>query len=120
MTLRNTRRCRLQASFAAALALPRPSDLDQEKVRTRILKLTDGVTVRVARLLERLAIEAIRREIECITLECFESTSHPCLIIVDGRTSCRIGIMRLQRRPTSDPRCQWRLPQRMMSCSLPG
>jgi hypothetical protein len=77
---------RLLASFAAALPLRRPSDLDQEKVRTRILKLTDGVTVRVARLLERLAIEAIRRETECITLESFEALpTHAPLLSMEGR-----------------------------------
>lgn len=63
---------RLLASFAAALPLRKPSDLDQDKVRARILKLTDGVTVRIARLVERLAIEAIRQKTECITLESFE------------------------------------------------
>lgn len=63
---------RLLASFAAALPLRKPSDLDQDKVRARILKLTDGVTVRIARLVERLAIEAIRQKTECITLERFE------------------------------------------------
>ena len=77
---------RLLASFAAALPLRRPSDLDQEKVRTRILKLTDGVTVRVARLLERLAIEAIRSKTECIRLESFEMlpTRAP-LLSMEGR-----------------------------------
>ena len=57
---------RLLASFAAILPLRRPSDLDNEKVRTGILRLSDGVTVRIVRLLERLAVDAIHRGTECI------------------------------------------------------
>lgn len=57
---------RLLASFSAILPLRKPSDLDHEHVRSSILKLSDGVTVRIVRLLERLAVDAIRRGIECI------------------------------------------------------
>jgi len=57
---------RLLASFAAILPLRKPSDLDHEQVRSSILKLSDGVTVRIVRLLERLAVDAIRRGSECI------------------------------------------------------
>jgi hypothetical protein len=60
---------RLLASYASVLPLRRPSELDQEKVRSLILKLSDGITVRIVRLLERLAVEAIRSGTECITLE---------------------------------------------------
>ena len=61
------------ASYAAILPLRQPSELGDEKVRAAILKLTEGVTVRVVRLLERLAVEAIRSGTERITLESFET-----------------------------------------------
>lgn len=64
---------RLLASFAAILPLRQPSDLDQEKIRTAILKLSDGITVRIVRLLERLAIDAILRGRECIELSGFDT-----------------------------------------------
>jgi hypothetical protein len=64
---------RLLASYSAILPLRKASQLDQDKVRAAILKLSDGITVRVARLLERLAVEAIRSGTECITLESFET-----------------------------------------------
>ncbi|MFH5927003.1 TniB family NTP-binding protein [Roseomonas xinghualingensis] len=64
---------RLLASYAAILPLRRPSELDQDRVRTAILKLTEGITVRIVRLLERLAVEAIRGGAERITLEGFEA-----------------------------------------------
>jgi hypothetical protein len=60
---------RLLASYASILPLRRPSELDQDKVRGAILKLSDGITVRIVRLLERLAVEAIRSGTECITLD---------------------------------------------------
>ena len=62
---------RLLASYAAVLPLRQRSDLDQEKVRAAVLKLTKGITVRVARLLERLAVEAIRSGTERISLDSF-------------------------------------------------
>jgi hypothetical protein len=44
------------------------------------------VSVRVARLLERLAIEAIRRETECVTLDGFEvRPTHASLLSMEGR-----------------------------------
>lgn len=63
---------RLLASYTAILPLRHPSDLDQDKVRAVLLKLTDGITVRIARLLERLAVEAIRTGAERITLDSFD------------------------------------------------
>jgi hypothetical protein len=57
---------RLLASFAGVLPLRKPSDLDHEKVRALIIRLSDGVTVRIVRLLERLAVDAIHRGTECI------------------------------------------------------
>jgi hypothetical protein len=64
---------RLLASFSAFLPLRKPSDLDQDGIRTNILKLTEGITVRIARLLERLAVESIRTGTECITADSFIS-----------------------------------------------
>ena len=64
---------RLLVSYATLSPLRRASELDQEKVRSAILTLTDGVTVRVARLLERLAAEAIRDGSERITLRSFDA-----------------------------------------------
>jgi hypothetical protein len=54
------------------LPLRQPSELDQERVRATILTLSEGITVRIVRLLEQLAIDAIRRGAECITLESFD------------------------------------------------
>jgi hypothetical protein len=67
---------RLLASFAAILPLRKPSDLDHEKVRAIILKLSDGVTVRIVRLLERLAVDAIHRGSECIEVSSFDALPH--------------------------------------------
>jgi len=64
---------RLLASFAAILPLRKPSDLDHEKVRATILKLSDGVTVRIVRLLEHLAVDAIHRGSECIEASSFDT-----------------------------------------------
>ncbi|APT60165.1 MAG: transposase [Azospirillum brasilense] len=59
---------RLLASYGTLLPLRQSSELDQGKVRTAILAQTEGITVRIARLLERLAVEAIRNGSERITL----------------------------------------------------
>ena len=64
---------RLLASFAAILPLRQPSTLDQDRVRTVILKVSEGITVRIVRLLERLAVDAIRRGTQCITLDSFDA-----------------------------------------------
>jgi hypothetical protein len=64
----------LLASFAAILPLRKPSDLDHVKVRAAILKLSDGITVRIVRLLERLAVDAIHRGSECIEASSFDAS----------------------------------------------
>ena len=51
---------RLLASDAASFPLRQRSDLTAAALRRRILDLTQGVLVRVARLLETLAVDAIR------------------------------------------------------------
>ena len=77
---------RLLASFAAILPLRHLSDLDDQRVRTAILNLSEGITVRVVRLLERLAVEAIRDGTECITLQSFETLpARAPLLSMEGR-----------------------------------
>ncbi|HEY2856893.1 MAG TPA: TniB family NTP-binding protein [Terracidiphilus sp.] len=56
----------LLKTFAAILPLRSPSDLCQPKLRQRILSLTEGVTVRICRVLEAAAIAAITDGAECI------------------------------------------------------
>lgn len=52
----------LLASFAAILPLRRASELHDGKIRKRVLVLTEGVMVRICRLLEAAAIHWIRSE----------------------------------------------------------
>jgi hypothetical protein len=62
----------LLASYAALLPLRRPSRLRDAKVRKRLLAMTDGVTVRICRLLEDAAVLAVSRNTEKIDLESFD------------------------------------------------
>ncbi|QPB24439.1 TniB family NTP-binding protein (plasmid) [Rhizobium sp. 007] len=62
----------LLASLGTILPLRRPSDLGSAPVRRRILELTDGVTVRIFRLIETAAAEAVRSGKEAMTLESFD------------------------------------------------
>lgn len=55
------------------LPLRKPSDLDHETMRTAILRLSDGITVRIVCLLERLAVDAIHRGTECIECSSLEA-----------------------------------------------
>jgi hypothetical protein len=61
----------LLVSYAALLPLRRPSQLRDAKVRKRLLAMSDGVTVRICRLLEDAAVTAINSNIEQIDLESF-------------------------------------------------
>jgi hypothetical protein len=63
----------LLSSLCALLPLRRPSALETTSVRKRVLELTDGVTVRIFRLIETVAVEAIRSGAECITTESLEA-----------------------------------------------
>jgi Bacterial TniB protein len=58
----------LLSSFAAILPLRQPSSLLDPKVRKRILSLSEGVMVRICRLLEAAAVQAIRSGTERIEL----------------------------------------------------
>jgi hypothetical protein len=62
----------LMASFAGLLPLRRPSLLDGKDVRQRVLGLTSGVTGRIFRLMEALAIAAIRSGREMIDAASFD------------------------------------------------
>jgi replication-associated recombination protein RarA len=61
----------LLKTFAAILPLHLPSDLCQPKIRQRILSLTEGITVRICRVLEAAAIAAITSGAERIDLSTF-------------------------------------------------
>ncbi|WP_333473646.1 plasmid replication protein RepC [Xanthobacter dioxanivorans] len=67
----DARLAQLLASLATILPLRRPSNLAAPAIRTRVLDLTDGVTVRIFRLIETVAVEAIRSGAECITMDSF-------------------------------------------------
>lgn len=58
----------LLLSFESMLPLRRPSEFRDPKVHQRILTLTEGVLVRICRLIETAAVEAIRNGQEQITL----------------------------------------------------
>ena len=58
----------LLSSFAAILPLRRPSELRDPKVHRRVLSLTEGVMVRICRLLETAAVLAIETDQERIDL----------------------------------------------------
>jgi hypothetical protein len=62
---------RLLASFQVLLPLQKPSELSALGVRQEILRRTEGITVRIVRLLEHLAIDAVHSGVEAITLERF-------------------------------------------------
>ncbi len=58
----------LLASFSAILPLRLPSELRDPKLRRRVLSLTEGVLVRLCRLMETAAVQAIENERERIDL----------------------------------------------------
>lgn len=63
----------LLASLSAVLPLRKASQLDNAAVRKRVLELTDGVTVRICRLIETVAVDAIRSGREHLDLSSFTS-----------------------------------------------
>jgi hypothetical protein len=69
----DARLAQLLASLATILPLRRPSSLATTAIRKRVLDLTHGVTVRIFRLIETVAVEAIRSGAECITIDSFET-----------------------------------------------
>lgn len=69
----DARLAQLLASLVSILPLRRPSTLATTAMCKRVLDLTDGVTVRIFRLIETIAVEAIRSGEERISLESFEA-----------------------------------------------
>lgn len=62
----------LMISFAGLLPLRRPSQLDTPEVRQKVIALTQGVTGRIFRLIEAVAIAAIRNGREMIDAASFD------------------------------------------------
>lgn len=67
--------CRFLASFEAMLPLRKRSDLVSSAVRQAILDLSEGITVRIVRLIEALAVEAIQSGKEKIDSESLGTVS---------------------------------------------
>lgn len=61
----------LLASFASILPLRLPSALDSPSICRRVIEMTDGVTVRICRLIETVAANAVLNGDECITERSF-------------------------------------------------
>jgi len=62
----------LMISFAGLLPLRRPSQLDTQEERKKVIALTQGVTGRIFRLIEAVAIAAIRNGREMIDAASFD------------------------------------------------
>ncbi len=62
----------LLTSLGSILPLREPSQLGTASVRRKVLDMTDGVTVRIFRLIETVAVEAVQNGNERITLESFD------------------------------------------------
>jgi hypothetical protein len=83
----------LLLSFSGILPLRKASNLMDTRVRKRILGLTEGVMVRVCRLVEAAAIQAIESEQERIDLEILtDDLTAETLVSISDRRS---------RRPTN-------------------
>lgn len=77
---------RLLASFLSVLPLRRRSDLMVPAVRKALLDHTQGITVRIVRAIENLAIEAIRSGRECINQESLTALAAvPLLLSMEER-----------------------------------
>jgi hypothetical protein len=68
-------------TFGSIFPLKNPSDLCEPKVRRRILALTEGVTVRICRVLEAAAIAAIRSGSETISLKTLEDSENAAALV---------------------------------------
>jgi hypothetical protein len=78
----------LLPSFASILPLRRSSDLRDPKLQKRIFSLTEGVKVRVCRLLEEAAMRGIETGRERIDIESLSEdlTTHTLVSISDRRS----------------------------------
>jgi hypothetical protein len=82
----------LLLSFESILPLRTPSDLRDPRVHQRILNLTEGVLVRICRLLEAAAVEAIRSGQERIALPLLrENLLAESLVSIADRRSRRLA-----------------------------
>lgn len=83
----------LLSSLGSILPLRLPSQLGSAAVRRKVLDMTDGVSVRIFRLIETVAVEAVRNGSETITLESFDNDGLVLPLVAMARRSER----RLQR-----------------------
>ena len=110
----------LLASLASILPLRRPSDLETAAVRKRVLELTEGVTVRIFRLIETAAVEAIRSGAECITTRQFRSRRLVLPLVAMTRTTeARLTPAGRGMMPRASF-CRSRRGRSRMNCSRPG
>ncbi|OAV50579.1 transposase [Rhizobium sp. WYCCWR10014] len=84
----------LLASLGSILPLREPSQLGSAAVRRKVLDMTDGVTVRIFRLIETVAVEAVRTGAEAIKLDSFDGDNLVLPLVAMARRSER----RLQRQ----------------------
>ncbi|KSV71187.1 hypothetical protein N182_30825 [Sinorhizobium sp. GL2] len=84
----------LLSSLGGILPLRRPSQLGSAAARRRVLDLSDGVTVRIFRLIETVAVEAIRSGSEHLTADSFMSDTLVLPLVAMTQQTER----RLQRR----------------------
>lgn len=81
----------LLASFESVLPLRQPSDFRDPQVHQRVLSLSEGVLVRICRLIERAAIDAIRSGRERIDLTCLtEELMAGSLVSIADRRNRRV------------------------------
>jgi hypothetical protein len=81
----------LLASLGSILLLREPSQLGTAAVRRKVLDITDGVTVRIFRLIETVAVEAVRNGKEMITLDSFDGDNLALpLVAMARRTEGRL------------------------------
>jgi len=73
--------CRFLATYQAMLPLRKRSDLLAAPVRQSIIDLSEGITVRIVRLIESLAIEAIRSGKENIDEESLSTIPFPAPLL---------------------------------------
>lgn len=64
---------RLLNSIVLSLPLRRPSPINDPKTRKLILGMSEGITVRLFRLLEAAAVQAIRTQQECIDFDLLDT-----------------------------------------------
>ena len=119
---------RLLASFLGLLPLRRQSDLLAPAVRKVLLDHSDGVTVRIVRLIEALAIDAIRSGREQIDMESFSVVPslplllsmevHPTPGFPEGqRTWCQLYCDRILERSSIHG---WHEQPPCMASTTPG